>query len=95
MNFWGGPAKEGFKPACFDVLEKDFVIFFEKTVPENPLKAEYLLQIYIGGLLKQDKCTVKVLETKAKSFGVTYKENKEAKELIDNGVYEQKLYSDL
>ena len=100
MNFWGFPAKEGKKPAYLDVLEKDFVKFFEETVPGNPLKAEYLLPTHIGGLLHEDKCTVSVLETKDKWFGVTYKEDKEAvvksfKELINNGVYEKDLYSDL
>ncbi len=40
------------------------------------------------------------LETMDKWFGVTYKEDKEAvvnsfKELINNGVYEKDLYSDL
>ena len=100
MNFWGFPAKEGEKPAYLDVLERDFVKFFEETVPGNPLKSEYLLPIHIGGLLEEDKCTVSVLETKDKWFGVTYKEDKEAvvnsfKELIDNGVYEKNLYSDL
>ncbi len=100
MNFWGFPAKEGCKPAYLDVLEKDFVKFFEETVPGNPLKAEYLLPIHIGGMLQEDKCTVTVLETKDKWFGVTYKEDKEAvvnsfKELINNGVYETELYKDL
>ena len=100
MNFWGFPAKEGKKPAYLDILEKDFVTFFKETVPGNPLKAEYLLPIHIGGMLREDKCKVSVLETKDKWFGVTYKEDKEAvvnsfKELINNGVYEKDLYSDL
>ena len=51
-------------------------------------------------MLHEDKCTVSVLETKDKWFGVTYKEDKAAvvnsfKELIDNGIYEKDLYSDL
>ena len=100
MNFWGFPAKEGKKPVYLEILEKDFVKFFEKTVPGNPLKAEYLLPIHIGGLLYEDKCTVSVLETKDKWFGVTYKEDKETvvnsfKNLINNGVYKKDLYSDL
>lgn len=43
--------------------------FFEKNVPANPLKAEYLLPTHIGGLLRDWKCTVKVLEMKDKWFG--------------------------
>lgn len=66
----------------------------------NFLKAEYLLPTHIGGLLRDGKCTVKVLETKDKWFGVTYKEDKEAvvesfKKLISDGVYWEELYGDL
>ena len=66
----------------------------------NPLKAEYLLPTHIGGLLRDGKCSVKVLETKDKWFGVIYKEDKEAvvqsfKNLIEDGVYQEELYSDL
>lgn len=100
MNFWGFPAKEGCAPAYLDVLEQGFKDFFGKEVKENPLKAEYLLPTHIGGLLRDGKCTVKVLETKDKWFGVTYKEDKESvvqsfKKLIADGVYQEELYSDL
>ena len=66
----------------------------------NPLKAEYLLPTHIGGLLRDGKCSVKVLETKDKLFGVIYQEDKEAvvqsfKNLIEDGVYQEELYSDL
>lgn len=40
------------------------------------MKAEYLLPIHIGGMLEENKCTVKVLETKDKWFGVTYKDTR-------------------
>ena len=100
MNFWGFPAKEGCAPAYLDVLEQGFREFFEKDVKENPLKAEYLLPTHIGGLLREGKYSVKVLETKDKWFGVTYKEDKAAvvesfQKLISDGVYQEKLYSDL
>lgn len=99
MNFWGFPAKEGFAPAYLDVLERGFNEFFENDVKVNPLKAEYLLPTHIGGLLRDGKYTVKVLETKDKWFGVTYKEDKESvvqsfKKLIEDGVYQEELYSD-
>ena len=66
----------------------------------NPLKAEFLLPIHINGLMKVGKCAVEVLETDDKWFGVTYKEDKNLvvqsfKKLIEKGVYEKKLYSDL
>lgn len=100
MNFWGFPAQEGYAPACLDVLKQGFIDFFEDTVPSNPLKAEYLLPTHIGGLLRERKITVKILETADKWFGVTYKEDKETvvesfKKLIADGVYQEELYSDL
>ena len=100
MNRWGFPAKEGSAPVFLSVLEEHFKGFFENDVPENPLKAEYLLPTLIGGLLRKGECTVKVLETKDKWFGVTYKEDKAAvvdsfRQLIEDGVYKADLYSDL
>ena len=94
MNMWG------LTPSFMDMLERGFRQFFETDVKTNPLKAEYLLPIYIGQLLREGKVTVKVLETKDKWFGVTYKEDKPLvmqnfRKLIEDGVYQQELYSDL
>ena len=100
MNFWGFPAKENEDPTFMTVLEQEFKTFFREDVPENPLKAEYLLPTLIGGLLRDQKCTVKVLKTNDTWFGVTYKEDKadvveSFKKLIADGVYPKDLYSDL
>lgn len=100
MNFWGFPAGEGCAPTFLTVLEEGFKDFFDKEVPGNPQKAEYLLPILIGGLLRDGKCTVKALETRDSWFGVTYKEDKAAvvesfRKLIADGVYKEKLYGDL
>lgn len=100
MNMWGFPGEEGKRPDYLRALEEGFHTFFEKTVPQNPLKAEYLLPIHIGGLLEEGKIQVAVLETKDKWFGVTYREDKEAvqqsfRDLIAKGVYREELYSDL
>lgn len=83
-----------------NVLEAKFEDFFKEAVSKNPLKAEYLLPILIGDLLREKKCTVKVLETQDKWFGVTYKEDKEAvvqnfRKLIADEIYEEELYRDL
>jgi UTP-glucose-1-phosphate uridylyltransferase len=100
MNMWGFPSESGKKPEYLDILEQGFVDFFNTTVKDNPLKAEYLLPIHIGELLKTGKISVKVLETKDKWFGVTYKQDKafvveSFKKLIDDSVYSKDLYSDL
>lgn len=93
MNMWG------FTPEFIDILEAGFVEFF-KSIDSNPLKAEYLIPIYIGELLNEKKVSVKVLETADKWFGVTYKEDKPLvvesfKKLIADGVYSEDLYSDI
>ncbi|MCD8012955.1 MAG: nucleotidyltransferase [Lachnospiraceae bacterium] len=100
MNFWGFPAVEGSDPWYMNVLDEGFTDFFKTTVPSNPLKAEYLLPTHIGGLLRNGKVTVKVLETNDKWFGVTYQEDKAAvvesiRRLIETGMYAEDLYSDL
>ena len=57
MNMWG------LTPDFVETLEKEFEEFFEKEVPENPMKAEYLITSFIGELLEQGKISVKVLRT--------------------------------
>lgn len=93
MNMWG------LTPEFIDTLEEGFREFFAK-VGDHELKAEYLLPIYIDELLSQGRVSVKVLDTKDKWFGVTYKEDKDAvvasfKKLIETGVYREKLFEDL
>lgn len=100
MNMWGFPGKEGCKPPFVDVLEREFVTFFRGKVAADPLKAEYLLPMMIGERLRRRECTVRVLKTNDKWFGVTYKEDKPAvvasfRELIEKGVYGEDLYADL
>ena len=94
MNMWG------LTPEFLDVLEKGFNEFFEKEVPENPLKAEYLIPIFIGELLNKGKMSVKVLKTNDTWYGMTYHEDVEAvrdsfEKMLENGVYKADLFSDL
>ena len=94
MNMWA------LTPAFVDLLETGFVEFFEKAAAANPLKAEYLLPIYIDELLQAGKVSVQVLPTHDKWFGVTYAEDKQLvidsfAKLTDEGVYRKDLFSDL
>lgn len=100
MNMWGFPAKPGRAPHFLKLLEENFSVFFRDEVHANPLKAEYLLPTLIGGMLRRNECTVKMLPSTDKWFGVTYKEDKAAvmesfRCLLDAGVYQRDLYSDL
>lgn len=93
MNMWG------LTPEFSDMLEKGFVEFFG-GIAGNEMKAEYLLPIFIDSLLKQGKVNVKVLPTQDRWFGVTYQEDKPVvvesfAKLIEAGVYQKDLFSDL
>lgn len=89
MNMWG------FEPDFFEELESGFVEFL--TNLKEGGKQEYLLPTIVDGLVKNKKARVKVLESKDKWVGVTYKEDKPVvvasiKELISSGKYPDKLY---
>ena len=80
--------------------KKGFKEFFEKEVPGNPLKAEYLIPIFIGELLEQGKMSVKVLKTNDTWYGMTYHEDVAAvkdsfKKMLADGMYKADLFSDL
>ena len=94
MNMWG------LTPGFLDVLENGFKEFFDKEVPSNPLKAEYLIPIFIGELLEQGKMSVKVLKTNDTWYGMTYHEDVASvkdsfRKMQENGVYKADLFSDL
>lgn len=94
MNMWG------LTPDFLDVLEEGFKEFFEKEVPGNPQKAEYLIPIFIGELLAEDKMSVKVLRTNDTWYGMTYKEDvtvvKESfRGMLERGVYKEELFCDI
>ena len=94
MNMWG------LTPDFVDTLDAGFKEFFKKEVPQNPLKSEYLIPIYIGELLSEGRMAVKVLRTNDTWYGMTYKEDVAAvqesfKKMLADGTYKEDLFSDL
>ena len=92
MNCWG------FTPEFFGTLEKGLKDFFEINKGEKLNKAEYYLLTAVQDEIDAGTATVKLLETDAKWFGVTYKEDRpkvvEAiRKLIADGVYPEKLWA--
>ena len=90
MNMWG------FMPDFLNELEDRFEDFLSQ-IDGNELKAEFLLPMIVGDLIKENKAEVTVLSSKDKWFGVTYKEDKEyvvksIAELVKQGVYPEKLF---
>ena len=91
MNLWG--FTEGF----MGEVSKRFERFIREEVPANPLKAECYLPFVVDELLKENKAEVKVLKSKDRWFGVTYKEDKEMvkrsiADLKEKGVYPKNLF---
>ena len=94
MNMWG------LRPEFLETLEEGFAEFFEKVVPGNPMKAEFLIPTFIGELLAEDKMSVKVLRTNDTWYGMTYKEDvavvKESfRDMLERGVYKEELFCDI
>lgn len=92
MNMWG------FSVSILEELKSRFTKFLKAGLETNPLKCEYFLPNVVGDLLKEDKATVKVLESKDRWYGVTYKEDKPVvvnavKRLKSEGVYPDKLWN--
>lgn len=90
MNMWA------FSEKFVDTLEDKFIEFLADG-NANEMKAEFLLPMTIGDLVKEGNATVKVIRTNDKWFGVTYKEDKDYviesfKKLIDDGVYTNPLF---
>lgn len=93
MNMWG------FTESILPELNARFAAFLDENLASNPIKCEYFLPDVVGELLKEDKATVKVLQSKDRWYGVTYKEDKPVvveaiKKLKEQGVYPEKLWED-
>ena len=94
MNMWG------LTPDFLTILENGFKEFFKKEVPDNLLKAEYLIPTFIGERLKAGEMAVKVLKTNDTWYGMTYHEDVATvrdsfKKMLENGVYKADLFADL
>ena len=66
-----------FTPDFFPMLKDGFVEFLrELPSAPDPLKAEYFLPFRVQSGIERGECDVRVLETTAKWYGVTYAEDK-------------------
>ncbi len=91
MNLWG------YTNSMMQELKEEFPIFLEEAMKNNPLKGEYLIPKVTDALIKEGKAKVKVLSSKDRWYGVTYKEDKEIvskglKSLKETGLYPSKLW---
>lgn len=89
MNMWG------FTPDYFVHSEKYFVDFLKENI-EKP-KSEFFIPLVVNELITNHIATVKVLDTTAKWFGVTYAADRQGvvdkiQALVDAGEYPNKLF---
>jgi NDP-sugar pyrophosphorylase family protein len=91
MNIWG------FNRSYLDEAMARFPAFLDAALQSNPLKAEFYLPTVVSQLLEEKKARVRVLSSRDKWYGVTYKEDKPVvvaalKALRDAGVYPKDLW---
>ncbi|MDH6354406.1 dTDP-glucose pyrophosphorylase [Dysgonomonas sp. PH5-45] len=89
MNMWG------FTPDYFEYSANYFVKFLESN--QDNLKSEYFIPMMVDHLISNGTADVKVLDTTAKWFGVTYAEDRPSvvaklQELVDKGEYPSPLW---
>ena len=89
MNMWG------FTPDYFVHYEKYFVDFLKENI-DKP-KSEFFIPLVVNELITKGIATVKVLDTTAKWFGVTYAADRQGvvdkiQALVDAGEYPNKLF---
>ena len=89
MNFWG------FSPAYF----KDLKVSFEKFIRASGdnLKSELYIPTVLSELIDEKKASVKVLNSTAEWFGITYQEDRSfvverLKKLTEEGAYPSPLW---
>lgn len=89
MNFWG------FGPCIFDYLQRQFNDFLKEHGDEQ--KSEFYIPAAVDNLITIGEKRVKILRTQDSWFGVTCRKDKKVaqariKELIEKGLYPQKLW---
>lgn len=86
MNMWG------LTPSVFTAIRDRFPAFMAEEVSANPAKAEMYIPMEVSRLLQAGKCTVDVLSSSDRWYGVTYREDKPSvaaamRRLTENGSY--------
>ena len=66
----------GFTPGFLEAIKAGFPDFLTNQLPQNPMKAEYLLPRSVDAMLKAGKATVRMLQSADRWYGVTYAADK-------------------
>lgn len=89
MNCWA------FTPDFFTELKTAFVEFLKENISTE--KKELFLPFVVQAMMKRGDCTVDVVTTPSKWYGVTYKEDREGvvesiRKMTENGTYPENLW---
>lgn len=87
----------GFTTKFLDYLDSYFITFLNEHKSDLST-CEFFLPTVVSSLIKENRVSVDVLQTTAKWYGITYKEDKEfvassIKKLRDNGEYPKSLWN--
>jgi len=87
----------GFTPGFTPALVEDFQRFFREDVPKNPEKAEFFLPFVVNSLLESGKAQVRVLPSRDRWYGVTYKQDRQTvvdavAQMTADGLYPSPLW---
>ena len=86
----------GFTNKIIEKLKADIDNFFNAN-RNNLSKAEYLIPLVVNDMMRDNQVTLSLKMTKAKWYGITYKEELESfklaiKAMVDHGEYPKHLY---
>ena len=92
MNFWG------FTQSFMQAMIDNFPAFLEESLKSDPLKAEYFLPLIVDKMIVAGSARVRVLPSKDRWYGMTYKEDKPLvtaalQSMKDKGLYPDKLWN--
>jgi len=90
MNLWGFP------PNFLSEVETRFSKFLSGLT--QPEKEEYYLPAVVNELIQEDRARVRVLPTRDRWFGITYRQDRDLvasaiADLVSRGLYPQKLWT--
>lgn len=91
MNFWG------FTQSFMQAMIDNFPAFLGESLKTDPLKTEYFLPFIVDKMIVAGSARVKVLPSKDRWYGMTYKEDKPLvtaalQSMKDKGLYPDKLW---
>lgn len=86
MNLWG------FIPDIVGESRKRFYTFLKKNLINAPETCEFYIPNLVEELIAERKTAIKVIETQAEWYGITYKKDKSEvslalEDMVNNGVY--------